>query len=105
MTTQEDIKNSGKEPGGGVNNMLRETKFFECDNTDDLLDALNFFRARTDGGRTEIALTGEVYCLGEPLLFGLDSRISIDFSNYVIRCDGDGLIIKRFSSTEDLWKQ
>lgn len=71
--------------------MLRETRVFECDCSDDLVDALTFARGRTDGGRTEIRLDKSCTYSGiDPMIFTGVERVTLDMAGLAFMPNGDG---------------
>ena len=76
--------------------MLRRTEFFECEDTEDLLDALESANARSDGGRSIIKLTGTWYVSDKPMFFEPEARITFDMNGLGIYPANfsDGWVIK-----------
>ena len=74
--------------------MIRETKLYECEDTDDLLDAFNLMKERKDGGRTHIELTGKFYPIERPLKFDVDDRVTLNFNGLGIFENGEGAVIR-----------
>lgn len=75
--------------------MIRETKFYECDDTEDLVDVLNLIKHTWNYGRTVIDLTGDYYWLREPMKFDIEDRVTVNFNGLNLKPVDDGVEIRR----------
>jgi hypothetical protein len=74
--------------------MLRQTVFFECDNGEDLMDAVKYAQSRTDGGRTEITLRPLTnYFFNDEIRFDNQHRVTLNMAGLGFRPHSPGFRI------------